>query len=547
MKHFISRYFILPAVSLMAAGQLFAVDLTNGSTGWFQNCCGYSYYSGVSSYCYKRTFYASAYAACEEIVSCSNQLSAVTDSPTITTLEAVSAPRLYRGTQHEATCTVRYTYPHGTYAHGLIVTNYFDPGRACRYRTETYHPATGECQNRNAGAPRQCVNNPVDPVTGYKYQTETDYTSNHLQLIRRYSSSERGGAWGFSYTQALGIYTYTSGTVIYLYRPSGEKVRFSSNADHTWTTDSDETAVLTTAYNASGRPSGYRVRWRNNDTEMYDLEGHLVSINTVSGHQYSITNHFFQTSAKLDTALIEKKRITHRQTGRYIEYRYSPNGQIQTATSPDGKFKYTYSNEVLASVSYPDDTPLDNTDNPTRQYVYENHHLPSHLTGIIDENGNRFAIWEYDHQGRAISSAHANGANKVTFRYNANGTTTVTDLLGASRTYTTAKQFGLLKVSSVAGAQCSYCSGQDQAITYDANGFVSSRTDFNGNLTTYVNNRRGLEVSRTQAFGTPQARTITTQWHETFRLPTKITAPGKQTTFTYDVNGRLLVRHEKAL
>lgn len=72
-------------------------------------------------------------------------------------------------------------------------------------------------------------------------------------------------------------------------------------------------------------------------------------------------------------------------------------------------------------------------------------------------------------------------------------------------------------------------------MTYDANGNFASRTDFNGNKTTYIYDlARNLETSRTEAVGTPQARTITTVWHPTWRLPATITEPGQVTTYDYD-------------
>ncbi|MCC6208978.1 MAG: hypothetical protein IT488_12620, partial [Gammaproteobacteria bacterium] len=52
-------------------------------------------------------------------------------------------------------------------------------------------------------------------------------------------------------------------------------------------------------------------------------------------------------------------------------------------------------------------------------------------------------------------------------------------------------------------------------------------------------NGRGLETSRTETYGTPQARTITTTWHSTLALPALITESGKTTAFTYDSNGLL--------
>ena len=89
------------------------------------------------------------------------------------------------------------------------------------------------------------------------------------------------------------------------------------------------------------------------------------------------------------------------------------------------------------------------------------------------------------------------------------------------------------------------CGGQNQNTTFDANGFVASRTDFNGIQTTFIHDSRGLQTSRTETVGTLEERTITTEWHATFRLPIKITEQGKETNFTYDTQGRLLERNEE--
>lgn len=43
----------------------------------------------------------------------------------------------------------------------------------------------------------------------------------------------------------------------------------------------------------------------------------------------------------------------------------------------------------------------------------------------------------------------------------------------------------------------------------------------------------------TDAIGKPEERTISTQWHATLPLPTKITEPNRVTDFTYDANGNL--------
>ena len=83
--------------------------------------------------------------------------------------------------------------------------------------------------------------------------------------------------------------------------------------------------------------------------------------------------------------------------------------------------------------------------------------------------------------------------------------------------------------------------GDAASRAYDANGNLISKTNWNGNKTTYSYDlSRNLETSRTEAVGTAQARTITTQWHPTYRLPVQITEPGRITTLAYDPSGNLL-------
>jgi RHS repeat-associated protein len=95
--------------------------------------------------------------------------------------------------------------------------------------------------------------------------------------------------------------------------------------------------------------------------------------------------------------------------------------------------------------------------------------------------------------------------------------------------------------------------------TYDSAGFVSSRTDYNGNLTCYTNDpARGLELVRVEGFaqgsscpanlgvytpasGTSQRKTVTT-WHGTFNQPLSITEANRVSTSSYDNSGNLLTK-----
>ncbi|MGH8565177.1 MAG: hypothetical protein ACREXW_14270 [Gammaproteobacteria bacterium] len=98
-------------------------------------------------------------------------------------------------------------------------------------------------------------------------------------------------------------------------------------------------------------------------------------------------------------------------------------------------------------------------------------------------------------------------------------TSPATDASGHTRTYAFDTLHGVPKLTSLGGGPCRNCGLQARDITYDANGFVASRTDFNGQTTLYIHDARGLEVSRTEAAGTPEERTVTTAWHPILRVP----------------------------
>lgn len=243
-------------------------------------------------------------------------------------------------------------------------------------------------------------------------------------------------------------------------------------------------------------------------------------------------------------------------TGKYL-------GRFSQATAPDGSvYKFTYNAAgMLASVIYPDATPSDDSDNPRRQYLYEDTRADTDtikfsklLTGIIDERGVRYATWKYDAQGRANFSGHGvpdaagHYADEVQITYNSDGSALVKTYIGQDQFRTATYRFkdinGYLKLESITGDPSSSCVGDSRSWSYDTNGFPNIVTDKNGVQTDHDYNALGLETQRIEAVGKPEQRVTTTQWDENSRQPLVKTEPGVTTTYTYYPDGKLHTRTE---
>lgn len=368
--------------------------------------------------------------------------------------------------------------------------------------------------------------NPINITIGNKYQSETDYRAGGvfpLTVSRTYNSATNN--WRFFQK----IEYVSEGVTVNVVRSDGKGRPFRKEGG-VWVTDADIVGKLTATEDGSDNITSWTYTTGNDRIENYDAQGRILSVTERSGLSYTYS---YQP---------DNITVTH-SNGNTLVYHLDSEGRVSGFTDPDNRdYQYSYDAEGrLTSITFPDATPSDTTDNPRRLYHYEDSRFPHALTGITDENGNRFATWSYDDEGRAVSSEHANGVDKTTLTYNADGTTTVTNPLGKQTTYHFTTIQGVRKVTQVEGHPTASCQGANKAYSYDANGNIASKTDWNGVTTTYTYDMaRNLELSRTEAVDTPQERTITTEWHTDFRLPIKITEPGRVTEYSYDAQGRQL-------
>src|SRR5690606_13275096 len=130
-----------------------------------------------------------------------------------------------------------------------------------------------------------------------------------------------------------------------------------------------------------------------------------------------------------------------------------------------------------------------------RQFHYEDSRNNALLTGITDERGVRYATWSYDDKGRAISSEHADGAERVTVTYNSDGTVSVTNELGKVAKYRFQYIKGVQRIPAIEGAPSANCPNSHSTFVYNARGLVTRKPDNEGHVTTYSYNESGLEIS----------------------------------------------------
>ena len=283
--------------------------------------------------------------------------------------------------------------------------------------------------------------------------------------------------------------------MVTLHRPDGDYSFASAGAS--WVPDADVNYKLT------GTLGSFTVTTPDGrEVEHYDANNQLSSVTTVGGAlKYSLTYDSLKP-----TQLVQ----VNDDFGHELHFTYNGQGRLSTMTDPDGGvYQYGYdSNGNLTSVP--------SSDTKVRQYVYnESAYTASGqlhaMTGIVDESNSRFANFGYDVDGLAVLTEHAGGANRYTVSYATPPSivsnvsidvpystkyattsyqipvgTTVTDGLGMARHYGFVVVNGTIKTTSNDKPCSGACTAVAQTQSFDANGNVSSKTDFNGNITNYV-------------------------------------------------------------
>lgn len=402
----------------------------------------------------------------------------------------------------------------------------------------------------NAGQPQlgSCIGNPINTATGNKYAEEIDIAnSSGLSFSRYYNiaslsgGSQMGTSWNHSFQRSL----YANPQTITATRSDGKTAYFRL-VNSVWINQQAGGDRITQTTDGGGNPTGWRLMTSDDEIETYNTSGKLLSIADRDGRTQTLS---YDANDRLISVTDD--------VGRALSFTYDGSSRIQTMTDPaGGVFQYAYDTTGnLTSVTYPDGKVR--TYHYNEQVYTSNTNLPNALTGITDENGVRFATYTYDAQGRAVVTEHAGGVERYVLGYSTDGSNTmVTDPLGSQYTHHFQTILGVAKSTGQSQPAGSGCNVAASNITYDANGNVTSRADFNNHKTCYAYDlNRNLETARveglssgancpadligyTPAVGSSE-RKITTDWHANFRLPILLREAKRETSLTYDTHGNI--------
>ena len=134
--------------------------------------------------------------------------------------------------------------------------------------------------------------------------------------------------------------------------------------------------------------AGYQLVDEQENTEVYDLAGKLQSVTTRTG---AVVTLAYNPAGQLVTV--------EDNLGHLLTLGYDSQNRLANVTDH---------NSHLVQYGYDTYSRLQRVTNPGvggRSYVYEISAMPYLLTGAIDEQGKRYATWEYDRTGRGGTTA----------------------------------------------------------------------------------------------------------------------------------------------
>ncbi len=464
-----------------------------------------------------------------------------------------------------------------------------------------------KCNCPDAGTANPTTPNPIVLSTGAKVLEAEDYASadSQFRIGRKYRSFQVGrpidgkilprslprgliGGWNFEFGQEIQLGTFsgspaTPNAKVAVLAPDGTGVGFVLQASGTWIPDPSIGAAntpkdLKLEFVGTLPANLADVQASASTWKLTDGNDTVWTIQTKVGPNGSVYNTgwptqkverggYSQTFAYASDSSLSS--ITD-AFGRTANFTWAKYYLTTLATPPAGAIPYPL---AVSSIALPDGTTLRYTYDPppatsapsrsmiknlikvehltagntvldSSTYLYEDARFPTHITGEIDNSGNRVRTVSYDPQGRATSSQLAGGAELHSVAFGTSGTTqtrAVTNPLGKVETYSFSAfntSTADYRLTQVAGAASTSTAASTDSVAYGSDTFVASSTDAESRIATATRDARGRPLTIVEGSGAAQ-RTTTITWNSTFNVPATIVRAGLIETYQYDSSGRL--------
>lgn len=368
---------------------------------------------------------------------------------------------------------------------------------------------SGPASQGNTSETDQGAGNPINVITGNKYQQEVDLPALPgvlgLEIVRHYNSSQSdprtppgitGRGWKLSYETDL----YPIGNTLQIVQADGTRIIFVRDPKNPSQCATNDPARGTLAISKTPRGEEYVWTWTNGRTLSFNHQGKLTQIKAPTGEFVSLAR---------DTAGALVK-VTDPQ-GRSLVLGYPARRSTEHfngAThidSPVGRFGYTYGSAVPKGHAGNPRNLLANlvrVDLPNKIHRHYHYETPNHatlLTGLsvagADVAGQgaklqRVSTYGYDTQGRGILSVKGEpkrvgkdgkpvpgtGIEEVRLDFGTPGKTLLTNSLNQTTTYTHAIVGNEHRLLKVAGAGCASCGEANIQYGYDKLGRLTQAT-----------------------------------------------------------------------
>ncbi len=361
----------------------------------------------------------------------------------------------------------------------------------------------GLASQGNTSGTNQGAGNPINFITGNKYQQETDLPALPgvlgLEIVRHYNSTLAGAnasprilgrGWRLSYETEL----FPVANTLQIMQADGTRIVFIRDPQNPSACATHDPARGQLAIIRGPRGENYRWTWPNGRILHFDHRGKLTRIKAPTGEFVSLAYDLAGVLVKVTDPY-----------GRSLNFGYPVrrsserfNGLVNLDT-PVGRFAYSFGTPPLknhagdprallanlAGVTYPDGT--------RRHYHYEDPRHPVQLTGIsviTGKTATRLSTYRYDAQGRGILSVRGEparlgedgkrvagtGIEEIKLDFSAPGVTRLTNSLGQDTVYTHAIVGNEHRLLEAIGPGCASCGETNVRYRYDALGRQSELT-----------------------------------------------------------------------